>query len=336
MSRYDEGPTSSLGSDFKKQEMIWYDKFIGRVPEVRMLATKDLLWTQFCGCIKEIERDAIRRQIGEKIISENEELHCELQSLIEILYDYRGETIKSEKQVEWERMSFQGDTVFKKVKLNIQTLTEMLKKQHDMFIESDKEKQVLSFILNESRPPSRPETPRPSSLQSSHSSNTSSSSGFSAGLELSEVEKKLNFLSIEEVLCKIREAFNFEKEILQEDIEYIRELIDEEFSYNKSLQEFKVPSILDLKALENKLQEKARISTPPPERMKSTPLKPLQPPPITSSTRTATKEKKPPSRSITPSIPSTTTSTLPSRPSSTVSKLKSALRQSRELSGTNK
>lgn len=150
---------------------------------------------------------------------------------------------------------------------------------------------------------------------------------------MSEVEKHLNFLSIEEVLCKIREAFSFEKEILQEDIEYIRELIDEEFSYNKSMQEYKVPSMSDLKALENKLQEKARISTPPPERTKSTPLKPLHPS-ITSSNsnRTATKEKIL-SRSITPSISLTTsTSTLPSRPSSTVSKLKTALRQSRELS----
>jgi len=52
----------------------------------------------------------------------------ELKNLVEILHDYRGETQKIEKQAEWARMSFKGDTVFKQVKLNILNLAEMLKK----------------------------------------------------------------------------------------------------------------------------------------------------------------------------------------------------------------
>lgn len=50
----------------------WYTSYIVRVPEINSLATKELLWNQLCTYIKDIERDAIRRQIGEQIISETE------------------------------------------------------------------------------------------------------------------------------------------------------------------------------------------------------------------------------------------------------------------------
>ena len=55
-----------------QKETCWYERYEPRIPELRSLAVKECLWNQFCEYIRDVERDSIRRQIGEKIISDNE------------------------------------------------------------------------------------------------------------------------------------------------------------------------------------------------------------------------------------------------------------------------
>lgn len=109
---------------------------------------------------------------------------------------------------------------------------------------------------------------------------------------------------------------HFEKDILNEDIEYIRELIDEEFSFNKSLCDYKVPSFSEVKQVENKLQENLRNVSITSQTEKKRELKPLS-------------KAEPPTRPKTPILISNNLKKTSSR---TVTRLRNAIRQSKDLS----
>ncbi|KAL9645499.1 hypothetical protein ABK040_000565 [Willaertia magna] len=298
------------------EEKDFFQNFRGRINEIDQLYITKLIWSRISKIINPLEHDVIRRLIGEKLLRENEDLFEELKNLIEILYEYRGETLKNERQIEFTRLSFQGNTSFKQLRQSISSLTELISNDEEKNLKS-REKEVLNYVLKPVSP-KRPETPRPSSRSSKNSSDGSCSEDLNIhqNFEIKDMEKDLNFINIDKIVGKLREALEDEKRALLEDVEYVRQLLEEEMNYNFNVSQIEPPTLNEVKQVEESLLECVKkkekeelIKKLPTVESKGSKLKPI----LNTSSSPEIKKKS----------------------SSTVSKLRNVIRQKSYFNPTN-
>jgi hypothetical protein len=187
--------------------------------------------------VKESELRFIKGVIGEELLRENSVLKSELESLLMILSDLQSS--KAEDVPKKKEMSFSRN-VLAPAPLLHQRLRALIE-SHRVPVENftDREKMVAEYVLNGSRrPPSA--GGRPLSQLSSRSSasrpssaSSSSQSHMDPNGNLEGLKAKLKFYEVHNIKGNLIELFKQEKELLLEDVEWVRSLIEEEMRWDR-------------------------------------------------------------------------------------------------------
>lgn len=187
--------------------------------------------------VKESELRFIKGVIGEELLRENSVLKSELESLLMILCDLQSS--KTDDVAKKKEISFSRN-VLAPAPLLHQRLRALIE-SHRMPVENftDREKMVAEYVLNGSRrPPSA--GGRPLSQLSSRSSASwpsSASSGSQSHVDptgnLEGMKAKLKFYEVHDIKDNLVELFKQEKDLLLEDVEWVRSLIEEEMRWDR-------------------------------------------------------------------------------------------------------
>eukprot|EP00761_Pharyngomonas_kirbyi_P000572 gb/GECH01000572.1/.p1 GENE.gb/GECH01000572.1/~~gb/GECH01000572.1/.p1 ORF type:complete len:288 (+),score=79.81 gb/GECH01000572.1/:1-864(+) len=213
-----------------------------------------LLWEQWKTRIPIQEQEEIRRQIGEKILKENEELFQEKYSLQEILEEFQDQT--EEKKTLKNNLSVRDGQIFdtliernRHLILQMNTSSHGRKKIGDMKNRSSRMRRIIEYILDP--PEQMPRTPRtPSRIFNSDT------------ITVEEMKQFLTFERICEVLDRIRDLLFRENEELKDEIAYFERCLDEEVEYNsKALLHH--PTLAELKEIEETLSKFSDLQIEP-------------------------------------------------------------------------
>ena len=225
------------------------------VPEMADLAcgpeTKPL-WESVEGLLKgKSEADFVKTVIGPELLSEIDVSREELNSLLSILSDMREGGGRPEASGSPHRLPHPPGLGMGNVSLlhqRLKVLLENAREPIEAVAPTPREKMVAQYILSGAKRPlsssGRPGTgqrpfsrgsmaSRGSSRPTSATGSSSGSSHFDPTAELQPLAKQLRFDLVHLVKNELQELFRNEKQLLLEDIDFIRGAIEEEMTWSR-------------------------------------------------------------------------------------------------------
>ena len=243
------------------------------IPELNeLMAGEATLWGRAKLVIARQEREEVRTMIGEEKIRENEELLCDLQNLLTILRDYRGETKVLAEIKQSKRAAIVG---MQKIQLEDQ-LRDMLTRVKDLNRLSQSSAPLVEHLIDGGgvgTPSCAPSTPftgqtiSPNSTLSSICFNDSLPMGFSskndaatklhqksdiyrANLSLKSID---DIQHLESIVEDLQEMLSTEANMLRDDINLVTNLIEKEIEERSRMNKEQEPSLNSLLSLRTEL-----------------------------------------------------------------------------------
>ncbi|XP_060596231.1 uncharacterized protein LOC132750299 [Ruditapes philippinarum] len=200
------------------------------------------LWKLVKQYVPDHEREEIKSMLGESLIDQSQELHQEIETLLEIWRDYREETEQSKPVCKLPEPPGLRDRLIQEIQFFVDSVKEKAKYQG---VNADK---ILSRhntdILDYALDTYRDDSSRPSSKMTARGNDgretpmicspTCSDRTSEASILSEEVEamnEKLNVLKFDEVLAHLRSTMVEEIETLLRDISFLQSCLDEEATF---------------------------------------------------------------------------------------------------------